>query len=319
MRAAILTDMETVADLVASEHFEVKPLAGETIELFQRDGNSVTSLLRTPANAPAIRFMAGAGTRLENVGVALHVIVTAEVERLKDGLGYKPTISGSLALSEPIALDDVRTKLAAVALSASITGAGKTPLVVLPVAPGSAGAPLHATIHPNPEWFADLTLVASPRTIHAHQSWIMPVRILGFALAALLFVFSARIAAGTRRSPRPRAGDGDEAQRRGIHAVAQAGRRGPSSNTWPRCESPSLATELRCASCRASRVFVESSPARWLGEARPAGAGVELVERAEQRLAGDDVDVDAGLVVVPVLIVERRLGASCCVTSYWLG
>ena len=36
MRAAILTDMETVADLVASEHFEVKPLTGETIELFQR-------------------------------------------------------------------------------------------------------------------------------------------------------------------------------------------------------------------------------------------------------------------------------------------
>lgn len=210
MRAAILTDSQTVADLVQSEHFEVKPLAGETIELFQRDrdsgGDTVTSLLRTPANAPAIRFMPGAGTRIENVGAALHVIVTAEVERLKDGQGYKPTISGSLALSDPMALDDVRKKLAAVALSASITGAGKTPLIVLAPAPGTAGAPLHATIHPNPEWFADLTLEAAPRTMRAHQSWILPVRIAGFALAALLFVLSARIAAGTRRTPAPRAG-----------------------------------------------------------------------------------------------------------------
>src|SRR5689334_3203035 len=44
-------------------------------------------------------------------------------------------------------------------------------------------------------------------------------------------------------------------------------------------------------------------------EARPAGAGVELVERAEERLAAHDVDVDAGGVVVPVGVVERRLGA----------
>jgi hypothetical protein len=206
MRAAILTDTQTVADLVASEHFEVKPRAGETVELFQRDGTSVTSLLRTPATAPAIRFMAGDGTRIENVGTALHVIVTAEVERLKDGLGYKPTISGSLALSEPIALDDVRKKLATVAISASITGAGKTPLIVLAPTAGSAGAPLHATIHPDPEWFADLTLVAAPRTLRSHQSWILPVRIAGFALALLFFVLSARTAAGTRRTPGQRAG-----------------------------------------------------------------------------------------------------------------
>jgi hypothetical protein len=206
MRAAILTDTQTVADLVASEHFEVKPRAGETVELFQRDGDSVTSLLKTPADASAIRFMAGAGTRIENVGAELHVIVTAEVERLKDGLGYKPTISGSLALSEPIALDDVRRKLATIAVSASITGAGKTPLVVLAPRAGGTGAPLHATIHPNPEWLPDLTLVASPRTIRVHQRWIVPVRIAGFALAALFFVLSARTAAGRRRSPAPRAG-----------------------------------------------------------------------------------------------------------------
>jgi len=45
------------------------------------------------------------------------------------------------------------------------------------------------------------------------------------------------------------------------------------------------------------------------GEAGPAGARIVLVERREQRLARDYVDVDAGLVVVPVLVVERSLGA----------
>ena len=44
-------------------------------------------------------------------------------------------------------------------------------------------------------------------------------------------------------------------------------------------------------------------------EARPAGVAVELADRGEQRLAGHDVDVDAGLLVVPVLVPERRLGA----------
>src|SRR5215471_21683014 len=44
-------------------------------------------------------------------------------------------------------------------------------------------------------------------------------------------------------------------------------------------------------------------------EARPAGAAVELADRGEQRLAGHDVDVDAGLLVVPVLVPKWRLGA----------
>src|SRR3989442_5277817 len=44
------------------------------------------------------------------------------------------------------------------------------------------------------------------------------------------------------------------------------------------------------------------------GEARPPSARLELVERAEQRLAGHDVHVDPRLMVVPVLIMEWRLG-----------
>jgi hypothetical protein len=44
-----------------------------------------------------------------------------------------------------------------------------------------------------------------------------------------------------------------------------------------------------------------------LGQPVPA---VELADRGEQRLAGHDVDVDAGLLVVPVLVPERRQCAS---------
>src|SRR5579863_1079380 len=44
------------------------------------------------------------------------------------------------------------------------------------------------------------------------------------------------------------------------------------------------------------------------GEARPAGVAVEFADRGEQRFAGHDVDVDAGLLVIPVLVPERRLG-----------
>jgi hypothetical protein len=46
-----------------------------------------------------------------------------------------------------------------------------------------------------------------------------------------------------------------------------------------------------------------------LGEARPAAAGLELVRGRKQRLAGDDVHVDAGLLVVEQRARARSLGA----------
>lgn len=190
LRAAILTDAKTVADLVASKQFTLQPLAGETMELFQRDGDQVTTLVRTPPNAAPIRWMRGAGTRLENVGDRLHVVVTAGVERLKDGEGYKPTISGSLAVSDPIDLAAVRTQLATVATSAVLEGAGGAPLVVL--AGPIGGNTLPAIIHPNPEWFGDLTLVVTPKTHLERPAWTGFVRI-GAALAALVLLIAAII------------------------------------------------------------------------------------------------------------------------------
>src|SRR5262245_4037023 len=42
-------------------------------------------------------------------------------------------------------------------------------------------------------------------------------------------------------------------------------------------------------------------------EARPPGTAIELVGRAEQGFAAHDVNVDPGLVVVPILVGKRRL------------
>src|SRR5262249_43863404 len=47
-----------------------------------------------------------------------------------------------------------------------------------------------------------------------------------------------------------------------------------------------------------------------LGEARPAAAGFVLVRGREQRLARDDIDVDAGLLVVEVFTRAWPLGAA---------
>ena len=55
------------------------------------------------------------------------------------------------------------------------------------------------------------------------------------------------------------------------------------------------------------------------GEAGPTGAAIKLVERGEQRFAGDDIDVDAGLVVVPVGVVKGRLRAGLTGNAVLLG
>ena len=49
---------------------------------------------------------------------------------------------------------------------------------------------------------------------------------------------------------------------------------------------------------------------QWLGEAGPAGAAFEFIERTEEWLAADAVDVDAGFVIIPVFVAEGRLGAA---------
>src|SRR5437899_12891251 len=39
-------------------------------------------------------------------------------------------------------------------------------------------------------------------------------------------------------------------------------------------------------------------------------SAIEFVERAEERVVGDNVDIDAGAIVVPIFVSERGLGAA---------
>src|SRR3989454_472900 len=100
----------------------------------------------------------------------------------------------------------------------------------------------------------------------------------------------------------------DEAQRRGVDAVAQARRRRAVVE-----QVAQVGIRVRRADLgahheeRPVRLLLDVLGLERLGEARPAGAGLELVERAEQRLSGDDVHVDAGPVIVPVLVRESPL------------
>src|SRR6185436_2784070 len=97
---------------------------------------------------------------------------------------------------------------------------------------------------------------------------------------------------------------GDEAQRRRVDAVAQAGRSRAVVEDVPEVRIAGAGPDLDTAHVvRGVALGRHVRLVDRLLEARPAGFRVELVERAEERLAGRDVDEDAGLVVVPVLVV----------------
>ena len=121
---------------------------------------------------------------------------------------------------------------------------------------------------------------------------------------------SARTAAGSGRSPRLQPLHRDEPQRRRVHAVAESGRAPGRRRTGGRGASRRPASAPRCGCISSER----SSRSRHVvglerpGEAGPPGARVVLVERAEERLTRDHVHVDPGLLLVPVLVAERRLG-----------
>jgi hypothetical protein len=56
-----------------------------------------------------------------------------------------------------------------------------------------------------------------------------------------------------------------------------------------------------------------------LGKRREADAGVEFVDRSEERFTANDVDVDAGLLIIPELILESPLAATLAHDGIFLG
>src|SRR5438874_9129008 len=45
------------------------------------------------------------------------------------------------------------------------------------------------------------------------------------------------------------------------------------------------------------------------GKCWSSGSAIEFVERAKERIVGDNVDVDAGTIIVPIFVSKRGLGS----------
>src|SRR5262249_35739019 len=101
---------------------------------------------------------------------------------------------------------------------------------------------------------------------------------------------------------------GDELEGGAVDAVAQAGLV-PRAVVEGVAEVTAAAGGLHFDAAHAVRVVLVLAHGcllEGLPKARPAGAGIEFVHAGEEGFAADDVHVDAGLVVVPVGILEGR-------------
>jgi len=178
LEAGILTDAATVNDIVKTE-IRLKTRPGETLELFQLRGETVTSLVRVPANAtPIVLSKGGKRVRLENRN-GLAVVVTAEVAPYKESR----ELSGELAVAAPVVLSTL--PLAAHAVEANLVGAG--PPIPL-VAKRGSGEPMMVPVPLDAKWqVGELALHAVPVMTPYHASWVVPVRYgaLGLGVAFL--------------------------------------------------------------------------------------------------------------------------------------
>ncbi|HEY5951149.1 MAG TPA: hypothetical protein VIV40_36910 [Kofleriaceae bacterium] len=167
LEAGILTDAATVADIVKTE-YRLKTRPGETLELFQVRGDTVTSLVRVPADAPAIAFnRGGKRARIENRN-GLAVVVSAEVAPYND----TTDLSGDLAVAATVDLGQV--PLATHTVEANLVGAG--PPVPLATKRGSGDA-ITASVPLDGKWqLGELSLHAVPVMSAYHAGWVLPLR-----------------------------------------------------------------------------------------------------------------------------------------------
>ncbi|HEY5927826.1 MAG TPA: serine/threonine-protein kinase [Kofleriaceae bacterium] len=123
LRAAIETDAATLKDMVKDRDVLFKAEPNEVLEIFQvRDGNPST-MLRIPEDAPAIKPLGEAATRIETDGTRVHLIVGTPV------VNQKNVNEGVIALSVPVDLTSVKTLIAPHTNAAALVGLDK-PIVL---------------------------------------------------------------------------------------------------------------------------------------------------------------------------------------------
>jgi hypothetical protein len=198
IRAAILTDAATVADVMKTE-FKLELRPDEVIELFQIHGNQLTTLIRIPGTAAALPAVKDKDVAIVHVDQnGLYVVVGAPVERIKDGAGYDTDKTGMFVLAAPVDLEPMRKQLAEYVVDATLAESGKTVRLVHKSPPVTAEL-VRLTV---PSKTAELTLVVAPVMTSYRATWIDPARYASFALGGLLLVVFALMLALRRPTPR---------------------------------------------------------------------------------------------------------------------
>src|SRR2546421_10050546 len=104
--------------------------------------------------------------------------------------------------------------------------------------------------------------------------------------------------------------DRNEAKRRGVDAITHAAlvRRAVVENMTEMGIAFAAADFGAFHSERAIRFFGHIFFFNRFGETGPAAAAIEFIERREERFAADNVDINTGPMIVPILVAKWRLG-----------
>lgn len=186
LRAAILTDAATVADLMRSE-FKLMIAPGEVIELFQLRDANLETLIRWPAGAAALPVIKDGDITIVHLdGTGPRVIVGSHIERLKDGAGYDSATSGAFALSTPVDLTAIRRRLAEHAAEATLAQSGESGTSIHLVERSAAADGLVQLAVPSST--ARLTLTVAPAPVTGHGGWVIGLRNLALAAGVVMLI-----------------------------------------------------------------------------------------------------------------------------------
>jgi hypothetical protein len=135
LRAAIVTDANTMVDLARSRDLTLSLRDHDVLEIYQLRGAKRLLLLRLPATAAPLEPLAAGTARIESRSDRLVVVASATIQSAATPDG-RSTVAGQLVLSTPVDLNKVSKRIAEQASGAQLVGL-KNAIVLKP----SASAP----------------------------------------------------------------------------------------------------------------------------------------------------------------------------------
>jgi len=179
LRAAIVTDAATIADLALTEAL-VATQPGETIEIFQLADDKLDSAVRLPNDAKPIRPTLTGEMRLEAIAGGLQTIAFAPVQ-------HRSHERGVVAIATRVDLAGWRTQFAEDALAVRLTGLADSIELVTGSAPGlqlDVAVPIDPALRSPP-----LTIAATVRVVQGGRTFRRASQVAFGAGALLLLAF----------------------------------------------------------------------------------------------------------------------------------